>query len=140
MPLAAPVAARTANPAIEHLAVLELDAVMEARHEVDELGFGLVRAYLVHDLESDGRDHAGIVGQRRLGDQYQVLAAAQTGRDFCRRFLAGELAEIFLDVLDFECAGLERVLLDQIFHQCSMPNAQCVRPNRRNSSWAKARS
>src|SRR4029453_12798913 len=92
-------------------------------------GFDLLCANLVHDLEGDGCDHTGIVGQWRLGDQDQVFAVAQTGRDFRRGFLAGELAEVFLDVLDFERARFERVLLDQIFHQDSI---------NRTPGWAEA--
>ena len=93
---------------------------MEAGHQIDELGLALVHADLVHDLERDGHDHAGVVGQARFGHQDQELAVAQTGDDFRRGLLARELAEVFLDVLDFERAGFERVLLDQIFHQDSI--------------------
>ena len=115
VPLAAPVAAGAANPAVEHLPVLELHAVAQPRHEVHELGLVLVRLQLVHDLERDRRDHARVVGQRRLGDQDEELAVAQAIDDFLRGLLARELAEVLLDVLDLERAGFERVLLDQVF-------------------------
>ena len=45
-----------------------------------------------------------------------------------RGFLARELAEVFLDVLDFECAGFERVLFDQILHQCGIQTSIMVHP------------
>ena len=41
--LTAPVAARAADPAVEHLAILELHAVAEAGDEIDELGLALLQ-------------------------------------------------------------------------------------------------
>ena len=40
--------------------------------------------------------------------------------DLVRGLLARELAEVLLDVLDFERTGVERVLLDQVFQRDSV--------------------
>jgi hypothetical protein len=82
----------------------------------------------VADLE-DGADHAASKAQldnthdyeeTRFGDQDQELAVAQPRRDFRCGLLARELAEVFLDVLDFERTRVERVLLDQVFQRVSV--------------------
>ena len=45
-----------------------------------------------------------------------MRTAVQTAHDLGRRLLARKLAEVLLDVLDFERALLELVLRDVIFH------------------------
>ena len=45
-----------------------------------------------------------------------MVAIGQALHDFGSGLLAGEIEEELLDVLDLECALLEAVLLDQIFH------------------------
>ena len=58
-----------------------------------------------------------------------MSAAPEPIEDFGRRLLAGELAEELLDVLDFKRAGVQRVLLDQVFQRVSAPRsiADCER-------------
>jgi hypothetical protein len=75
-----------------------------------------VLADLVHDLERDRHDAAGLVGQRRLRHQDQGLAVAQPRHDLVCGLLARELAEELLDVLNLERARLEGVVLDQVLH------------------------
>ena len=68
------------------------------------------------DLERHRHDLAGLVVERGLDHVDQVLAVLQPLDDLGRRLLAAELAEELLDVLDFERALLERVLLDDLLH------------------------
>ena len=114
--LAAPVAARAADPGVEHAAAVELHVVAQPVDEIDELRLGLVRRDLVRHLERHRHDRAGIVGQRRAREQNQVRAALQAPDDFGRGLLARKLAEELLDVLNLERALLEVVLGDVIFH------------------------
>ena len=116
VPLAAPVASGAADPAVEHLPVLERDAVAELGDQLDELGFPFLTFQLVHHLEGDRRDHPLVIGQARLGNQDEELAVPQPVDDLPRGLLAGELPEELLDVLDFERPGFKGVLLDQVFH------------------------
>ena len=119
VPLTAPVAARAADPAVQHLAVFEAHRVSQPRDEIGQLRLGLALAQLVNDLVRDGHDEPGIIGQRCLRHQNQGLAVAQARDDLLRGLLARELAEVFLDVLDLERAGVERVLLDQVLQTVS---------------------
>jgi hypothetical protein len=74
----------------------------------------------VNDFERHGRHHAGIVRQRGLGDQNQELAVLQARDDFACGLLARKLTEKFFDVLNFERAGFEGVLLDEVFQSVSI--------------------
>ena len=87
---------------------------MQARDEIHELRLVLVLAQLVDDLVGDRHDETGVVRQRRLRHEDQELPIAQPRHDFLRGLLARELAEVLFDVLDFERAGIERVLFDQV--------------------------
>jgi hypothetical protein len=42
---------------------------------------------------------------------------SQPGDDFLRCLLARELAEVFLDVLNFERARIKRILFDQVLQR-----------------------
>src|SRR5262245_16743706 len=114
--LAAPVAARAADPGIEHAAPGELHVIVQPVYQVDQLRLGFRTLDLVRDLERHRHDGSRIVGQRRVGEQDQVRAADQTAGDFRRGLLARELAEELLDVLNLERALLEIVLRDVILH------------------------
>ena len=46
----------------------------------------------------------------------QVVAILQTSDDLVRRLFVPELGEILLDVLSFECARLQRILANDMFH------------------------
>src|SRR5439155_769881 len=114
--LAAPVGARAADPLIEHSAVLEIDAIVELRDEIRQLRVALLRAQLVRDLERDRHDRARVVGQRRLGHQDLMIAIGETLDHLGRGLLPGEVEKEFLDVLDFERALVQPVLLQEVFH------------------------
>src|SRR3954447_16354963 len=49
-----------------------------------------------------------------------MLAVGEPAHDLARGLLARELAEVFLDVLDFERTRVEGVLLDQVFQRDSV--------------------
>ena len=68
-------------------------------------------------MNDTGTTDAGIVGQRRVREENEVLAPLAAARTISvARLLAGKLAEELLDVLDFERTLLELVLSDVIFH------------------------
>ena len=100
MPLAAPIAARAADPLVEDAPAVELHAVLELRHQVGQLGIAFLRAQLVRYLERDGSRHAWIVRERRFGHEDLVIPLGEPLDDFVRRFLAWEVQEELLDVLD----------------------------------------
>ena len=114
--LAAPVAAGGANPAVEHPAADEVDGVAEPLDQVVQLRVALVEPNLVPDLVGHRHDLAGIVGQRRLGHQDDVVAVAETPGDFGRGLAPAELPEPLLDVLDLQRTLFEVVVADQVFH------------------------
>ena len=118
VPLAAPVAAGAANPLIQHAAAVEFDTVLELRHEIRKLGVALVRAQLVRHLERDGHDHARIVREWRLRHEDLMVTIAEALNHFGGGLLPREVEEELLDVLDFERALLQGVLLEKIFHGC----------------------
>src|SRR6185436_14498072 len=90
----------------------------EAADQVAQLWHGLVGTNLVDNLVGHRDERPGrIVGKRRLRHQDQRLAIAQARDDLVSGLPTRELPEIFLDVLDFPRPRLERVLLDQVFHQ-----------------------
>ncbi len=120
VPLAAPVAPRAADPAVEHLATLEPHGILQPGDEIRELWLVLAFAQLVDDLVRHGHDEPGIRWQRRFGHQDQGVALAQAVHDLLRGLLAREFAEVLLDVLNFQRARVERVLLDQILQTRSM--------------------
>src|ERR1700722_1721139 len=99
-----------ADPGIEDAPAVELHVVAEAAHEIRELGLGLAHADFVRDLEGDRHDRAGVIGERRIGQQDEMRASLQAPHDLRRRLLPGELAEEFFDVLDLERALFELVL------------------------------
>src|SRR5262249_38875617 len=109
---------------------VELHVVAKAADQVSELRLGFRRADFVRDLERHGHDAAGIVGQRRRRQQNEVRPAAQTVDDLRRALLPRKFPEIFLDVLDLECALLEAVLRDAIPHG-GKPPFYPTRPHRR---------
>jgi hypothetical protein len=102
----------------------------------------------VHHLERHGHHGPGIVLQPRLGHENQELPVPQPIRDLRGGLLARELTEKFLDVLDFKRAGIEWVLLDQVFQGVSAPRSisnslllfhergQVRRPHVRMRGWA----
>ncbi len=94
--------------------------LVKPAHQIDQLGLGLVHGDLVRDLERDRHDRAGIVGQRRVGQQNQVRPAFETPHDFGGGLLPRELAEEFFDVLNLERALFEVVLRNVIFHELSV--------------------
>ena len=114
--LAAPVAARAANPLIEDAAASNSTHVLELGDQVGELGIGLFRPELVRDLEGNRHDRRWVVRERRLGHQDLMVAVGQPLHDFGCALLAREIEEELLDVLDFEGPLLEAVLANQIFH------------------------
>jgi hypothetical protein len=116
MPLATPVASRAADPLIQHPPAVELDDVVQLRHEVGKLGIVLFRAQFVRHLERNGHDGTGVVGQRCFRHQNLVIAIAETRDHFVGGFLPGKVEEELLDVLDFQCSLVEPVLLQGIFH------------------------
>src|SRR2546425_5149307 len=117
VPLSAPVVAGSADPAVKNLPVVELDAFAEPVDEVGELRLALVAPKLVHHLEGHRNDRAErVVRQRRLRHQDEKLTVPEPLDYLLGRFLPRELPEILLDVLDFERASIERVLLDQVLH------------------------
>ena len=69
---------------------------------------------LVAHLEGDRHQERRIVRQARLGNEDAVVAGGEPLLDLRRGFLAVELAEELLDVLDLESAFLERILLDVV--------------------------
>ena len=75
MALAAPVAARAADPAVEDLAVLTNSMASLSRSTRSaSLGSRFVEADLVTDLVGHRHHLAGVVGQGRLGHEDDVLA------------------------------------------------------------------
>ena len=55
-----------------------------------------------------------------------MRAAGKPAHDFGGCFLSRKLAEVFLDVLDFERALLEIVLGDAVFHVIGQPCATVI--------------
>src|SRR5688572_28690887 len=120
MPLPPPIAAGAANPAVEHLAVVESNAPTQALYEVPQFGLGLRRVQLVHDLERHRNDGAWVVGKRRFRHQDEKFALLEAPHYLLGGLLPRELPEELLDVLDFERAAVQRVLLDQVFQWVSV--------------------
>ena len=116
VPLSAPVAARTADPLVEHAPAVELHHVVELRDQIGELRVVFVRPQLVRDLERHRNHRPGIVGQRRLGHQDLVVAVVEPVDHFRGGLLPREIEKELLDVLDFERSLLEPVLLQEVFH------------------------
>ena len=108
--------ARAADPLVEDAAAVELDAVLELRDEVRELRIGLVRPQLVRHLERHGHERPRFVGQRRFGHEDLVIAVGQALDDLGRGLFPREIEEELLDVLNFQGALMEAVLLQEIFH------------------------
>src|SRR5687767_1874917 len=118
MALAAPVAARAADPLILNAPTVELHRSIEQADQIAQLGNGFAVANLVNDLVGDGHQRAArVVGQRRFGHQDQVLAVAQSIDDLRRGLAARKFSEVLLDVLNLPGAGFEGVLLDEVLHQ-----------------------
>ena len=84
--------------------------------QIAQLGLAFEPAQLVHDLVGHRDERGRLVGQRRLGHEDQRFAAGEPLQHLGGGLAARELAEELFDVLDFEGAGLERILLDQVFH------------------------
>ena len=118
MPLAAPVAPGAADPGVEHAAAVELHATRAAgATRSASLGSRFVRRDLVRDLERHRHDRAGVVRQRRVGQQNRgARDPLSRADDLGRGLLPRKLAEELFDVLDLERALLELVLGDVIFH------------------------
>ena len=90
VPLAAPVAASAADPLIQHAPALELDAILELRHEVRQLRvapFALSSCPTLNDTGTSVR----VIGQRRLRHHDVMIAVGQTVDDLGRGLLAGEI-------------------------------------------------
>src|SRR6185436_6482585 len=120
MPLTPPIAPCAADPAVQDLAAVEPDAVLQARDQILQLRFRLERAQLVDHLVRDRYDRPRLVTERRFGHQDQELAMPEAVGDFVRRLFSRKLPEEFLDVLNLERAGIQGVLLDEVFHSLSV--------------------
>jgi hypothetical protein len=70
----------------------------------------------VRDLERHRDDGARVVGERCIRQQDEVSAPVEPPDDFGGGFLARELAEKLLDVLNLQRALLQILLSDVIFH------------------------
>src|SRR6266511_3608497 len=75
----------------------------------------------MNNLVRNRHERPRIIRQRRFCHENERFAVLKPFDDFSCRLSARKLAEELLDVLDFKRAGLEWVLLDQVFHQVSMP-------------------
>src|SRR4030095_8375986 len=106
-PLAAPVRAGAADPAVEDAAAVEVHRTSQAAHEVAQLAAGLLRADLVNDLVGDGHQGARLVRQGRFGHENERLAILQAIDDFSGGLSSRKLAEVLLDVLDLQGASFE---------------------------------
>ena len=84
-------------------------------NQLHQLGLVFLASNLVSHLVGDRHDGARIVRQRSHGNENQVWTIGKAGDNLGSGLLPRELAEVLLDVLDFEGAALEGVLLDQIF-------------------------
>ena len=127
MTLPAPVAARAADPAVEHLAAVELHARRSAappgRPASGRLRLARSSCTTLNDT---GTTVPGSSGSGASAIRIRNSRSARRSHDLARGLLARELAEVFLDVLDFERAALEGVLLDQVFQSISVEAVAAV--------------
>ena len=115
-PLAAPLRARSSNPAIKDLSVLELDNVAHLAHEIGKLKVRFLRSQFMTDFVSNRDQNAIIVARWRHRQKDQMLAVFQTADDLFGGLLSLELCETLLNVLNFERTLLKLVLADDVFH------------------------
>ena len=100
--LPTPIRARAANPAIQDASTVEVDRVPKASDEILELLVLFVREDFVPHFERHGNDLALVARKPCFYNLDDMLAPFQARLDLSRCFLAVELSEEFLDVLDLE--------------------------------------
>ena len=127
----APFLARTADPAVKDLPVVEIDNIFYLADKIDELEIRFVLTDLVADFVSDGNHRLVIIKCSGHRQQNQVLAIRQTAENLGSGLLGAKFVEMFLHILDFECAGFECVLPYGVFHNVSL-----AQPIRYSGAWA----